>query len=212
MLESINSVEAAVNVTMEKYSYREEQRRQIYESLEKGDFSIITTDFGARQFVINYYQKLKQNERFSPFRDFATLTKFFDDVLSHYGIPKEDQRALGLLYNELLKYVNNSNQKEKLEKLLIEAANQYNMQVSHYAGVLRHIDFSMSDLTRREAAFLTTAFAAMEHQKHQVTEALSKYPAYQQQLLINLVNYSYYENDFSKSLEDQINEIKSSQK
>ncbi len=212
MLKSINSLEEAINVTMEKYSYKEEQRHQIYERLEKGDFSIITSDYGARQFVINHYQKLKQNESFSPFKDFTTLTKFFDNVLSHYGIFKKDQRALGLLYNELLKYVNNPNQKEKLEKLLIEAANQYNMQVSNHAGVLRHIDFSMPDLTRKEAAFLTTTFATMEHQKHQVTEALSKFPVYQRQLLTNLVAYSYYENDFSISLEDQINQIKSSQK
>ena len=79
MLKSINSLEEAINVTMEKYSYKEEQRHQIYERLEKGDFSIITSDYGARQFVINHYQKLKQNESFSPFKDFTTLTKFFDN-------------------------------------------------------------------------------------------------------------------------------------
>lgn len=203
----VTSIEKAIRVTMQKYSYREDQKRQIYEELEKGNFDVITSDYGARKFVKEHYQK--KNQMASPFKDFTSLTKFFDDILNRYGIPKENQYSFPTLYNELLQYMNDPNQKGNITELMVEAAKQYSKEVRQHVEVLRHPDFSTPDLTRKEAVDLTSIYSNMEHQKHQVTEALSKYPVYQRQLLTNLVAYSYYENDFSISLEDQ---IKSSQK
>ena len=44
----------------------------------------------------------------------------------------------------------------------------------------------------------------MENQKQKINEAFYKYQAYQRELIVNLIKYSYYEHDFSISLDDQI--------
>ena len=201
----VNSFDQAIDVTMNKYNYNEEQKIRIYEELEKGNYNVITSDFGARKFIKQYYENLK-NRQILPFENFTTLNNYFDKILSIHQVTKENEDAMKILYMELL----NNKDKFNLENLLIQAAKEYSIKTQNNSQISRNFDFSTPDLTRKEAADLTRIFSEMEHQKYQIIEALNKYPNYQKALFINLINYVYYENDFSQSLEDKINQVKSS--
>lgn len=204
----INSIDGAIQLTMQKYRYPETMREQIYRELDKGDFSCITRQSGAREFVKKNYRRQYQpitqpNKPVSPFEDFTTLTHFFDEILNMYNIPSKDPNYYTKLYQEMQNYVNGKD-KEKIEKLMVEAATLYHKEIRENVQVLRPTDFSTPDLTRSEATRLTSIFGNMENQKHQVTEALEKNPGYQRALLTNLIKYAYYEHDYSISLEDLI--------
>ena len=102
--------------------------------------------------------------------------------------------------------------KSDIENLLIEAANLYSKQERGNVQVLRKYDFNTIDISRREASDLTSVFSNMDFQKEKVKNAINFYPGYQKALIQNLIEYSYFEHDFSKSLEEQIEACKSSTK
>lgn len=218
----INSLDEAINLTMQKYQHSESQRKQIYAELEKGNFSVITSDMGARKFVINYYKKLNQkheqpvgkfnNQTKSPFLNFNTLTTFFDQLLAEYHLSKESPETFSFLYDELSRSTLNQQYKNEIEQLLIEAASLYSKEAQQFAEVLREYNFNTIDITRKEACDITAIFGNMEHQRYQVTNALNNFPKYRQVLLNNLISYSYYEHDYSKSFEDILNEHKTNYK
>lgn len=211
----VNSLDAAINVTMQKYNYNETQRKRIYEELEKGNFSVITNDFGARKFTKKYYKELNQKyakKEDSPFKDFTTLTKYFDEFLTTNFLTKENPETIKFLYYDILTNMKKNKYKSDIENLLIEAANLYSKQERGNVQVLRKYDFNTIDISRREASDLTSVFSNMDFQKEKVKNAINFYPGYQKALIQNLIEYSYFEHDFSKSLEEQIEACKSSTK
>ena len=207
----INSLDDAINLTMQKYNYQEESRKKIYEELEKGNFAVITSDRGARAFVEKHYANLEakrqQNKMVYAFSDFASLTTYFNQILQSYNIGKEDMKSIHLLYQDLANQIMNPNCRQDIERLLVEAATSYNRE-NQNKQPMRKYDFYTQDLTRDEACEITSIFGNMEHQKQQVTTALNRSELYRQLLLDNLIRYSYYENDYSKSLAESVNESK----
>lgn len=217
---AVNSLDQAIILTMRKYHYTEDQKIQIYKKLESGDFSIITREDGAREFVEKYYKKLEQNRKKKlnqnqnlesknikgPFEDFTTLTHYFDHILNHYGISKQHQEAFHIIYTQLMKDIQDANQSEKLKDLVIEAARLYSK--NHEPQSIRPFYFDTSDLTREEASQLTSIFGSIDYEKQHLIEALLTKPKYQREVFQNLIQYVYYENDFSQSLEDQIKQAR----
>lgn len=203
-MKQVKSLDEAIELTMKKYNYNEETRKKIYEKLENKDFSCITSDFGAREFVRKYYLDLDKIQ--NPFENFTNLTYYFNKILKNNHLAKTDQSSYSILLFEMFKKFD-SNDREKVEELMIRAANLYS-ENKECSGIHK-IDFDMPNLTRLEATYLTSIFSKMENQKYQVKEALIKNPNYRKELISNLILYSYYENDYSISLDDQIEDIKS---
>lgn len=232
----IATLEEAINLTIAKQGFEnsEELQRKIYTELEKGNFNIITNDRGARQFVKAHYTKIqsqrqnpagpsnlvKENtpkhiQEESPFKDFTTLTKYFDSILKQNNKSKEDPIAFQVLYVNLLQKMkeqnkNNSSRNMTLENLILEAANLYNQEKNVSTRKMRSYSFDTPDITREEAVDVASIFMNMEHQLTRVVESFYKYPAFQKQLMNNLILYSYYEHDYSISFEEQIEACKAS--
>ena len=56
----VKNFDEAINITVQKYNYNDEQIKKIYEELEKGNFSVITSDYGAREVVRKHYDFIKK--------------------------------------------------------------------------------------------------------------------------------------------------------
>ena len=96
------------------------------------------------------------------------------------------------------------NLQKDVEKIIFEAAIQYSNENQDSEENIRKYSFDTPDITRKEATDLTKIYMGMENQKQKINEAFYKYQAYQRELIVNLIKYSYYEHDFSISLDDQI--------
>ena len=209
------TIEAAIIITAKKHGYNKEQVARIREEVEKGNYSVITRDYGARDFVKQYYKRRqemldstpKKRDEIQPI-DLYDLNDFFDFTLQTIGLSKEDPRCLKALERAVLLVMNNHDQrvvgshlmsKPILDDLMIEAAIKYSDSFGKEIEHKRPHSFKADDITRREACDLTKVTAKMEGLKPQIYVALNSYPAYKTQMLDNLIKYTYYENDYSKN-------------
>ena len=209
----VKNFDEAINITVQKYNYNDEQIKKIYEELEKGNFSVITSDYGAREVVRKHYDFIKKNhDKTSPFTSFTELTNHFNRVLNVNNIKKDDPEAIKYLYYNILNHMQYENLQKDVEKIIFEAAIQYSNENQNSEENIRKYSFDTPDITRKEATELTKIYMGMENQKQKINEAFYKYQAYQRELIVNIIKYSYYEHDFSISLEEQINACKSSKR
>ena len=213
----VRSFDEAIKVTVQKYNYGEKQIKQVYEALENGNFNVITNDCGARNFVINYYNALNQtytnnqnNNQDLIINDDTNLFEYFNKVLTNNQIDKQSPEVFKYLYNSILEGLQNPISRQSVEKKIYYSACSYSRAHQDDDEKMRRYYFDTPDITRKEAADLTDIYINMEHQKYRVYEAFYKYPAYQKQLISNLINIVYYETDYSKwvSLDDQIKAVR----
>ena len=159
------------------------------------------------EFIVDFIKK--NHDKTSPFTSFTDLTNHFNRVLNVNNIKKDDPEAIKYLYYNILNHMQYENLQKDVEKIIFEAAIQYSNENQNSKENIRKYSFDTPDITRKEATNLTKIYMGMENQKQKINEAFYKYHAYQRELIVNLIKYSYYEHDFSISLEEQINACKS---
>ena len=204
------TVEAAIIITARKHGYNKEQVAKMRQEVEKGNFKVITKDYGAREFVKKYYEKRQEmlgtNQKEIKPIDLYDLNDFFNSTLETLGLNKEDPRCLKALEKTILLVSNNHRQrvigshlmnKQILDDLMIYAACEYSKKTEKDIQSKRLYNFKTDDITRKEACDITRAYIAQDKNDNIYT-ALNSFSNYKTQMLNNLINYVYYENDFSK--------------
>ena len=210
------TVEAAIIITAKKHGYNKEQVAKIRKEVENGNYSVITRDYGARDFVKQYYERRQEMLETNPKKeikpiDLYDLNEFFDSTLQMLGLSKEDPRSTKALERAVLLVMNNHKQrligshlmsKQILDDLMIEIACKYSEKTGKETH-RRSYNFKTDDITRKEACDITKLYTEMQNRKDNIYVALNSFPDYKAQMLDNLIRYTYYENDYSKKSDSE---------
>lgn len=100
------TVQDAIDITMKEHNYPDSIRKQIIDRLLNGDYSVITRNKGARDFV----SKLKPSQIQLSLFNFANIEDTIDDMLSQENINEKDKksyifRRLSLLWRDRKPYI-----------------------------------------------------------------------------------------------------------